>query len=64
MPLPFRSHIVSMPENRGYAAKRLNGLLQTFKRKPKMENDYIEFMGKMLDKGHAVPVPDEETSSK
>lgn len=64
MPLPFRSHNVSMPDNRGYAAKRLNGLLRTFKRKPKMEKDYLEFMGKMLDKGHAVPVPDEEISSK
>ena len=28
-----------------------------------MEKDYIEFMAKMLDKGHAVPVPDEEISS-
>ena len=64
MPLPFRSHNVSMPNNRDYAAKRLNGLLRTFKRKPKMEKDYLEFMGKMLDKGHAVPVPDEEISSK
>ena len=64
MPLPFRSHNVSMPNNKHYAAKRLNGLLRTFKRKPKMEKDYLEFMGKMLDKGHAVPVPDEEISSK
>ena len=64
MPLPFRSHNVSMPDNRGYAAKHLNGLLRTFERKPKVEKDYLEFMGKMLDKSHAVPVPDEEISSK
>ena len=63
MPLPFRSRNVSMPNNRGYAVKRLNGLLRTFRRKPKMEKDYIEFMAKMLDKGNAVPVPDEEISS-
>ena len=63
MPLPFRSRNVSMPNNRGYAVKRLNGLLRTFRRKPKMEKDYIEFMAKILDKGHAVPVPDEEISS-
>ena len=62
MPLPFRSQNVSMPNNRGYAVKRLNGLLRTFKRKPQMEKDYVEFMSKMLDKGHAVPVPDEEIS--
>ena len=42
--------------------KRLNGLLRTFKRKQQMEEDYVEFMSKMLDKGHAVPVPDEEIS--
>ena len=28
-----------------------------------MEKDYVEFMSKMLDKGHAVPVPDEEISA-
>ena len=27
-----------------------------------MEKDYVEFMSKMLDKGHAVPFPDEEIS--
>lgn len=27
-----------------------------------MEKDYIEFMSKMLDKGHAVLVPDREIS--
>ena len=47
MPLPFCSHNVSMPNNGDYAAKHLNGLLRTFKRKPKMEKDYLEFMGKM-----------------
>ena len=62
MPLPFRSQNVSMPINRGYAMKRLTGLLRTFKRKPQMEKDYVEFMSKMLDKGHAVPVPNEEIS--
>ena len=62
MPLPFRSQNVSMPINRGYAVKRLTGLLRTFKRKPQMEKDYVEFMSKMLDKGYEVPVPDKEIS--
>ena len=62
MPLPFRSQNVSMPINRAYAVKRLTGLLQTFKRKPQMGKDYIEFMSKILDKGHTVPVPNEEIS--
>ena len=64
MPLPFRSHNVFMPNNRSYAVKRLNGLLQTLKRKPQMEKDYVDFMAKVLDKGHAVPVPPEEISSR
>ena len=62
MPLRCCSQNVSMPNNRGYAVKRLNGLLRTFKRKPQMEKDYVEFMSKMLDKGHVVPGPDEEIS--
>lgn len=66
MLLPFRPHnvYVSRSDNRDYAVKRLNGLLQTLKRKPKMEKEYIEFMGKILDKGHAIPAPAEEISSK
>ena len=62
MPLPFCSQNVSMPNNRGYAVKHLNRLLRTFKRKPQMEKDYVEFMSKMLDKGYEVPVPDKEIS--
>lgn len=53
-----------MPDNMGYAVKHLNGLLRTFKRKPHVEKDYIEFMGKMLDTAHAVPVPDEGIPSR
>ena len=64
MPLPFHTHNVSMPNNRSYAVKRLNGLLKTLKRKPQMEKDYVNFMAKVLDKGHAVPVPPEEISSR
>ena len=63
MPSSFRSQNVSIPNNRGYTVKRLNGLLRTSKRKPQMEKDYVEFMSKMLHKGHAVPVHDEEISS-
>jgi len=62
MPLPFCSHNQSMPNNRGYALKRLNSLLQTLKRKPKMGKDYFDFMAKVLDKGHAVLIPPEEIS--
>ena len=57
MPLPFRREDVKMPNNRSQAVNRLNGLIRTLRRKPQMEKDYIEFMQKILDKGHASPVP-------
>ena len=64
MPLPFRSRNASMPNIRGYAIKGLNCLLQTLKRKPQMEKDYVDFMAKVPDKGHAVPVLPEEIMSR
>ena len=49
-----------MPNNRPLAVNRLNGLLRTFNRKPKMKEDYFQFMGKVFERGHAVPVPQYE----
>ncbi|CAB3978894.1 PREDICTED: uncharacterized protein LOC107357656 [Paramuricea clavata] len=60
MPLPFRSEKVMMPNNRKQALNRLNGLLRTFKRKPQMQEDYLKFMSKVIDRGHAEVVPNEE----
>ena len=60
IPLPFRTPNIAMPNNRPLAVNRLNGLLRTFKRKPKMKEDYFQFMSKIFDRGHVVPVPQEE----
>ena len=57
MPLPFRDKLQTMPNNRAQAMRRLQGLLKTFTRKPKMKADYLEFMGKIIEKGHASQVP-------
>ena len=57
MPLPFRDESQTMPNNRAQAMQRLQGLLKTFNRKPEMKADYLEFMGKIIEKGHASPVP-------
>ena len=62
MPLPFRTPNIAMPNNHPLAVNRLNGLLRTFKRKPKMKEDYFQFMSKIFNCGHAVPVPQEELS--
>ena len=64
MPLPFRQTEVRMPNNRIQAVNRLNRLLRTLKRKPQMQKDYLKFMEKILTKGHASPVPQEEVTSK
>ena len=60
MPLPFRTEDVVVPNNREQALNCLNGLLRTFKRKPEMQSDYLEFMSSMIDRGHAEVVPTEE----
>ena len=60
MPLPFRSPTALMPNNRPLAVNRLNGLLRTLNRKPKMKEDYFQFMGKVFERGHAFPVPQYE----
>ncbi|KAK3721599.1 hypothetical protein QZH41_000136 [Actinostola sp. cb2023] len=60
MPLPFRSSNITMPNNRQQAASRLNNLLNSFKRKPQLEKDYFNFMAKVLERGHAVPIQSDE----
>ena len=60
MPLPFRRKDPHLPSNRSRAVNLLNGLIRILKRKPQMAKDYVEFMGKIIEKGHASPVPIEE----
>ena len=60
MPLPFRRPNIAMPDNQSLAANRLNGLLRTLKKKPKMKEDYLRFMAKVFERDHAVPVLREE----
>ena len=61
LPLPFistgRCQRQTMPNNCVQAMQRLQGLLKTSTRKPEMKADYLEFMGKIIEKGHASPVP-------
>ena len=64
MPLPFREEKPFMPNNWDQAFNRLIGLLRTFKRNPETEKDYIEFMEKVVDQGHASPVSPDELEAK
>ncbi|XP_048580423.1 uncharacterized protein LOC116604791 [Nematostella vectensis] len=60
MPLPFRDSNPEMPNNRAQAMSRLQNLTRSFARKPQLKTDYVEFMGKVLGKGHASPVPPDQ----
>ena len=60
MPLPFRNVRQTMPNNRVQAMQRLQGLLKTFAREQEMKADYLEFIGKIIDKGHASAIPSKE----
>ena len=62
MPLPFRNERQTMPNNRVQAMQLLQGLLKTFSRKPEMKADYLEFMGKIIDKDHASAIPSKEVA--
>ena len=63
MPLPFRRQDHSMPDNKSQAMQRFRNLVKTLERKPQMKSDYLEFMGKIISKGHASPVPADETQA-
>ncbi|KAK3730902.1 hypothetical protein QZH41_012617 [Actinostola sp. cb2023] len=60
MPLPFRQEEARLPNNRNQAVNRLNSLLRTLQKKPQMERDYLEFMEKGFNRGHASPIPPDE----
>ena len=60
MPLPIRRKDPHLPNNRRQAVNRLNGHIRTLRRKPQMAKDYVEFMGKIIEKGHPSLVPIEE----
>ncbi|PFX14657.1 hypothetical protein AWC38_SpisGene21175, partial [Stylophora pistillata] len=64
MSLPFRQEEVQMPNNGIQAVNRLNGLLRTLKRKPQMQSDYFNFLEKVIEKGHASVIPEEELKSE
>ncbi|CAB3978844.1 Hypothetical predicted protein [Paramuricea clavata] len=56
-PLPFRREVITLPESRGEAYKRLKSTRKTLDRNPIMKQHYFAFMKNLFDKGHAEPVP-------
>ena len=60
MPLPFKTDEIQMPDNRTQCIKRLLSLKSKLTKKDQVRKDYFEFMQKILDRGHASRVPEEE----
>jgi hypothetical protein len=59
-PLPFRNEVTHLPNSREEAFKRLKSTRKTLDRKPDMKKHYFAFMQKIIDNGHAEPVPPSE----
>lgn len=56
-PLPFRSPRQHLPNNRQLAYDRLMSLRRTLEKRPEMKSHFLEFMEKMLSRGHAEVAP-------
>ena len=61
-PLPLRHEVTQLPNSRE-AYKRLRSTRKTLDRKPTMKSYYFAFMQKILDNGHAEPIPPNKVSS-
>ncbi|XP_039534522.1 uncharacterized protein LOC120483523 [Pimephales promelas] len=56
-PLPFREPRQPLPNNKKQAVNRFTILQRTLKRKPEMQQQYVEFMKKIFANGHAELAP-------
>ncbi|KAK3745741.1 hypothetical protein QZH41_006276 [Actinostola sp. cb2023] len=57
VPLPFKSDNVTLPNNKKYCLRRLLSLKRNLMNNEKVKSDYLAFMQKNLDRGHASRVP-------
>lgn len=56
-PLPFRQPRQHLPNNREQAVKRFASLQCSLNKRPEMQQQYMAFMGKILENGHAEVAP-------
>ena len=59
IPLPLRNENVNLPCNKKHAEARLKQLSRRFAIDPKYKEDYVTFMQKMLEEGHAEKAPEQ-----
>lgn len=61
--LPLKNRYVKMPNNRSVVVQRAENLKRKLVKNKEFHSEYQSFMSDLLNKGYAVPVPDEETQS-
>ncbi len=64
LPLPLRNELVELPNNRSIALQRIQTLKRRFQKDTEHHSEYTKFMNKLLDRGYAREVTDEERSDK
>lgn len=60
IPLPFRKPQMTMPNNRDQALKRASWQRNKMLHDENYQNDYVNFVNKMLAKGYARKVPEDQ----
>ena len=64
IPLPFKDHVVSVPNNKQQALSRITWLKKRLENDPKFHDDYSAFMKELVDKGYARKVPLDQKNDK
>ena len=54
-PLPFRDNVEDLANNKSMAVRRMTSLVDSFKRKPQLKQQYFEFMQKLFDQQKLEP---------
>ena len=62
MPLPFRSGLPELPNNKILALRRLQGLKNRMQKDQRYHQHYTSFMNDLLQRGYAEAVPEGESS--
>lgn len=62
-PLPFKTDDVSLPNNKKYCLRRLLALKRKLICDDRLKADYLAFMQKTLDRGHASQVPTDQLNA-
>ena len=62
MPLPFKTEEINLPDNREYCVLRILSL-KKMQKDEKLLTDYVQIIKKVIARGHASRVPDQELNA-